>query len=130
MAELSTISAASTYNQVYHLQKPDYSRDVTEASHNSFVLVHLTSSLGSNIESRLLTKLWRGLARTYGDIKFCEIQADMCIEGYPERNTPTILIYKDGDIKRQVVTLKELRGQNTTAEGKHSFEDCEPGSLR
>ncbi|EDN08832.1 hypothetical protein I7I51_00491 [Histoplasma capsulatum] len=50
----------------------------------------------------------------YGDIKFCEIRADMCIEGYPDRNTPTILAYKDGDIKRQLVTLKELRGPKTT----------------
>jgi hypothetical protein len=130
LAELSTISTASTYNQVYHLQKPDYSRDVTEASHKSFVLVHLTSSLGSNIESSLLTQLWRGLARTYGDIKFCEIRAEMCIEGYPERNTPTILIYKDGDIKRQVVTLRELRGQTTTAEGMRSRGNCEPRLLR
>ena len=125
MAELSTISAASTYNQVYYLQKPDYSRDVTEASQKSFVLVHLTSSLGTNIESRLLTELWRDLARTYGDIKFCEIRADMCIEGYPERNTPTILIYKDGDIRRQIVTLRELGGQNTTAEGLCLHENCE-----
>ncbi len=104
-------------NQVYHLQKPDYSHDVTEASQKSFVLVHLTSSLGTNVESRLMTELWRDLARRYGEVKFCEIRADMCIEGYPERNTPTILIYKDGDIKKQIVTLKELRGQGTTAEG-------------
>lgn len=81
------------------------------------MLVHLTSSLGTNIESRLLTELWRDLARKYGEVKFCEIRADMCIEGYPERNTPTILIYKDGDIKRQIVTLKELGGQTTKAEG-------------
>ncbi|KAI9716127.1 MAG: hypothetical protein M1812_005555 [Candelaria pacifica] len=115
-AELSTISTASKFNQVYPLQKPDYQRDVTEASKNSFVLVHLTSSLGANTESRLLTELWRELARLFGDIKFCEIKADMCIEGYPEKNTPTILVYKDGDIKRQIVTLKELRGQNTVLE--------------
>lgn len=101
------------------MQKPDYQRDVTEASKNSFVLVHLTSSQGANTESRLLTELWRELARLFGDIKFCEIKADMCIEGYPEKNTPTILLYKDGDIKRQIVTLKELRGQNTVLEGQY-----------
>ena len=28
MAELATTSHASVYNQVYHLQKPEYSRDV------------------------------------------------------------------------------------------------------
>ena len=117
LAELTTITTTSVFNQVYHLQKPDYSKDVTEASKRAFVFVHLTSSLGTNIESRLLTKLWRELASKFGDIKFCEIQADMCIEGYPERNTPTILIYRMGDIKRQLVTLRELRGERTTYEG-------------
>jgi len=113
---LSTIATASVFNQVYPLQKPDYSKDVTEASNKAFVLVHLTSSLGTNIQSRLLTELWREMARKFGDIKFCEIRADMCIEGYPERNTPTILVYRDADIKKQLVTLRELGGEKTTIE--------------
>ena len=117
MAELSTIATASVFNQVYHLQKPDYSKDVTEASNTAFVLVHLTSSLGTNVESRLLTEVWREMAQRFGDIKFCEIRADMCIEGYPERNTPTILVYRNGDIKKQVVTLKELSGEKTNIKG-------------
>lgn len=120
LAELHTISSTSVYNQVYPLQKPDYSRDVTEASQKSFVLVLLTSSQGTNVESQLLIGLWRDLAARFGDIKFCQIRADMCIEGYPEKNTPTILVYKDGDIKRQLVTLRELRGTQTTVEGTHT----------
>ena len=117
MAELSTIATASVFNQVYPLQKPDYFKDVTEASNKAFVLVHLTSSLGTNVQSRLLTELWREMAQKFGDIKFCEMRADMCIEGYPERNTPTILVYRNGDIKKQVVTLKELGGEQTTVKG-------------
>ena len=117
MTELSTIAKTSVFNQVYPLQKPDYSKDVTEDSNKAFVLVHLTSSLGTNIESRLLSELWHEMARKFGDIKFCEIRADMCIEGYPERNTPTILVYRDGDIKKQIVTLRELGGEQTTIRG-------------
>ncbi|KAF2477257.1 uncharacterized protein BDR25DRAFT_331044 [Lindgomyces ingoldianus] len=113
--ELSTINVASVYNQVFHIQKPDYSKDVAEASNKAHILVFLTSSQGTNVESRVLTEIWRDLARRFGDIKFCQIRADMCIEGYPEKNTPTILIYKDGDIKKQLVTLRELRGVHTTA---------------
>jgi len=103
----------SVYGQVFPLQKPDYSRDVTEESSRAFVLVNLTSSLGTNVESRVLTELWRQMAVKFGDVKFCEIRADLCIEGYPERNTPTVLIYKDGEIKRQIVTLKHLNGPRT-----------------
>lgn len=114
LAELSTLSTTSIYNQVYPLQKPDYAREVTEASQKSYIFVLLTSSLGTNTESSLLTSLWRDMAARFGDTKFCQIRADLCIEGYPERNTPTILVYKDGDIKKQIVTLKALNGQKTS----------------
>ncbi|GES62797.1 phosducin family protein [Aspergillus terreus] len=116
LAELSTIQQTSLYNQVYPLQKVDYAREVTEASNKAFVLVHLTSSSSANVESRILTELWRQLAAKYGDIKFCEIRGDMCIEGYPDRNTPTILVYKDGEIRQQLITLKGLRGPKTKIE--------------
>lgn len=121
LAELATISTASTFNQVYPLQKADYSREVTEASNKAFVLVHLTSSLGMNVESRRLTELWREMARTFGEIKFCEMRADMCIEGYPEQNTPTILVYRDGDIKQQIITLRSFGGEGTRIPGRSLF---------
>lgn len=113
MAEMASLQKASVYNQVYPLQKTDYAREVTEASSNAYVLVNLTSSMGGNTESRVLSEIWRQLAAKYGEVKFCEIRADMCIEGYPERNTPTILAYKDGEIQRQFVTLRELQGVRT-----------------
>ncbi|OQD77540.1 hypothetical protein PENDEC_c002G01188 [Penicillium decumbens] len=112
LAELSTLQQTSLFNQVYPLQKVDYAREVTEASNNAFVLVNLTSQ-GANVESRVLSELWRQLAAKFGDIKFCEIRADMCIEGYPEKNTPTILVYKDTEIRRQLITLRELNGPRT-----------------
>jgi hypothetical protein len=118
MAELSAVSTASVYNQVYPIQKPDYSREVTEESNKAFIFVLLTSSQGTNVESRVLVELWRDLARRFGDIKFCQIRADLCIEGYPERNTPTVLVYRNGDIAKQIVTLKELNGPKTSAKGR------------
>lgn len=116
MAELSTTTAASVYNQVYHLQKPDYSKDVTEASQKAHVFVLLTSSQGTNTESRVLIEIWRELSKRFGDVKFCQIRADLCIEGYPDKNTPTVLVYRDGDIKRQIVTLRELGGVRTNVQ--------------
>lgn len=117
MQELNTITSASIYNQVYHLQKPDYSRDVTEASQKAYILVLLTSSEGTNVESRVLIEIWRELAQKFGDVKFCQMRANLCIEGYPDKNTPTVLVYKDGDIKRQIVTLRDLAGVRTKTQG-------------
>lgn len=116
MNELSDLQQKSIYGQVYPVQKPDYARDVTDVSKEAFVLVLLTSSSGTNTESQLMIQLWRGLAKKYGEMKFCQIQANLCIEGYPDRNTPTVLVYKDTEIRKQIVTLKELKGSDTTAE--------------
>jgi hypothetical protein len=114
LAELSSLSQKSRHGHVYHLQKPEYSRDVTATSKEYMVFVNMTAA---NAESRLLSALWRQAAEKYGDVKFCEIAASMCIEGYPEANCPTILVYKDEDIIEQHVTLKTLRGLDTRLEG-------------
>ena len=108
--ELQTLTQKSLYGVVYPISKPDYSREVTDASKTGPVLVNLTSSLGTNMESRVLTQLWRQAAREFGEVKFCEMRGDQAIEGYPDKNCPTILIYKDGDIVKQLVTLAGLGG--------------------
>lgn len=110
LQELASITKKAIHGSVYPIAKPDYSREVTDASVNGPVLVNLTSGLGTNVESRVLTELWRQAAREYGEIKFCEIKGDMAIEGYPDRNCPTILVYNNGDIVKQVVTLMTLGG--------------------
>jgi hypothetical protein len=120
-AEIAHLVTASVYNQVYAVQKPEWSVEVTEESKKAWVLVLLTSSSGTNVESRLLIECWRELARKFGEIKFCQIQGDLCIEGYPDRNCPTVLVYKDGDVRRQIVTLRELRGDQTRTEGESAF---------
>lgn len=114
MAELSTVQKKSVHGSVYPIAKPDYSREVTEASQNGPVLVNLTSSTGTNVESRVLSALWRQAAQEYGEVKFCEIRASQAIEGYPERNCPTILVYHKGQITKQVVTLVTVGGVKMT----------------
>lgn len=113
---MATIQNTSIYNQVYPIQKPEYSKEVTEASNKSWVFVLLTSSSGTNVESRVLIEIWRELATKFGDIKFCQMQANLCMEGYPDKNTPTILVYKDADIKKQIVTLRDLAGDRTSVQ--------------
>lgn len=114
MAELSAVATASKFGQVFPLQKSDWSRDVTEASKEAFIVVNMTSS---NTESRIAIELCRQLASKFGDIKFIEIVARLAVDNYPELNCPSILIYRNGDVQKQLVTLKELNGPRTTIEG-------------
>ncbi|KAJ3938605.1 Proteolipid protein 2 [Colletotrichum fioriniae] len=110
MQELNELTKKALHGTVYPISKPEYSREVTEASNNGPVFVNLTSSLGTNVESRVLSELWKQAAQEYGEVKFCEMRADKAIENYPERNCPTILVYKNGDIAKQVVTLVQMGG--------------------
>lgn len=117
--ELSNLRHKSAHGSVYPISKPSYAISVTEASTNgATVLVNLVSPAMGHTESRILSNLWRQVAEKFPDIKFCEMRADLAIEGYPERNCPTILIYQEGDIVKQIVTLKELGGVRTTLEGE------------
>ncbi|KAG9233494.1 putative Phosducin-like protein 2 [Amylocarpus encephaloides] len=108
--ELTSLTKKALHGIVYPISKPDYSKEVTDASTNGPVLVNLISGLGTNVESRVLSELWRRAAGEFGEVKFCEIRGDMAIEGYPDRNCPTILVYDKGDIVKQVVTLMTMGG--------------------
>ncbi|TFB01084.1 Phosducin-like protein 2 [Trichoderma ghanense] len=112
MAELGNLQKKSIHGSVYPISKPEYQREITEASNNGPVFVNLTSAAG-NVESRILSELWRQAAKEYGDTKFCEIRANQAIENYPDRNCPTILVYNKGDIVKQIVTLMPLGGTRT-----------------
>lgn len=111
MQELSSLKQKSAHGSVYPISKPEYSKEVTEASEKGPVYVNLTSSTGANVESRVLSELWRQAAAEFADVKFCEMQASKAIENYPEVNCPTILVYKNGDIIKQVVTLATVGGR-------------------
>ena len=110
MQELSALTKKSIHGSVYPITKAEYAREITEASNSGPVFLNLTASLGTNVESRVLSDLWRQAAKEYGEIKFCQMRADMAIENYPEKNCPTILIYKKGDIAKQLVTLVTVGG--------------------
>lgn len=110
MRELASLQKTSIHGTVYPLSKPDYSREVTDASQNGPVLVNLTTSAGSNVESRVLSALWHQAAKEYGEVKFCEIRGSQAIEGYPDQNCPTILVYHKGNIVKQIVTLLTVGG--------------------
>ncbi|KAI9745283.1 MAG: hypothetical protein M1818_001563 [Claussenomyces sp. TS43310] len=110
VAELQSLTSKSLHGSVYPISKPDFVREVTEASKTCPVLVNLTSGLGTNVESRVLIELWRQAAKEFGEIKFCEIPGDQAIEGYPDKNCPTILVYNKGDLVKQIVTLAMVGG--------------------
>ncbi|QPG74307.1 hypothetical protein FOA43_001634 [Brettanomyces nanus] len=111
IAEMKKLASKSKFGQVYGINKPEYKDEVTDASKESIVVVHM--SLNSSLQSRLLAHALQQLASKYPEIKFVDILASRAVEHYPESNCPTLLIYKDGDVVKQYVTLALIAGNQT-----------------
>ncbi|AET40631.1 Plp2p Ecym_6249 [Eremothecium cymbalariae DBVPG len=132
MAELRQQQVKAKFGEVFHVDKPEYNKEITECSNSSitkgtcsdsidnedsesegvYVFVHLKSE--GKLQSRLLSSLFQQVAPKFPQIKFVEILANRAIENYPEANTPTLLVYYKGDVIKNIVTLVELGGNSTT----------------
>lgn len=112
LRELNELSKAAKFGRVYPITKPEYKTEITDASNDAFVLVHLTSQ--GVLQSRLLSSIWSSLASKFPELKFVEIVGSRAIENYPDSNCPTVIIYHKGDVLRQYITLTQLGGNATT----------------
>ena len=101
-------AAGLPFGEVVHISKSDYSREVTEASKEWKVVVLLYQSY--LVECQVVVKEMRELARERRGEKYVMIKASECIENYPDRNCPTVLVYERGELVEQRVRIKELRG--------------------
>ncbi|GAA6017968.1 hypothetical protein JCM10207_002724 [Rhodosporidiobolus poonsookiae] len=110
------------FGRVYNIGKVDYKREVTEASEQELpgepdgwgtgvVCVLFKDSIP---ESKLLMPILNELASLYPSTKFVSIVSDHCIENYPDKNVPTMIIYRKGQMMGQVVGLGAMGGMKAT----------------
>lgn len=112
IAQMKELAAGAKFGSVYGVNKPEYKKEVTEASNDSYVVVQMSDG---RLQSRLLAQIFTQLAPKYPEIKFVDIVANRAVENYPESNCPTLLVYHDGDVVKQYITLAQLGGNSTTA---------------
>ncbi|BGP40657.1 Proteolipid protein 2 [Rhodotorula kratochvilovae] len=110
------------FGRVYNIGKVDYTREVTEASNEE--LPGEPDGWGTGVvcvlfkdhvpESKKLMPLINELASLYPSTKFVSIVSDHCIENYPDKNVPTMLVYRKGQLMGQIVGLGSMNGMNAT----------------
>ncbi|GAA5871630.1 hypothetical protein JCM16303_000814 [Sporobolomyces ruberrimus] len=110
------------FGRVYPISKVDYKREVTDASNEE--LEGEPEGWGIGVvcvlfkdyipESKLLLPILDQLASLYPSTKFVKIVSDHCIENYPDKNVPTMLIYRKGQMMGQVVGLGSVGGMKAT----------------
>ncbi|CAG8772266.1 20200_t:CDS:2 [Gigaspora margarita] len=110
IAEMKAEALRAKFGELMQISKPDFIREVTDASKEVWVVVHLFKD--SIPECKLMNAHLATLAAKHKATKFIKIIGDQCIPNYPDKNLPTLLIYGEGDMKLQLVGLAELGGLN------------------
>ena len=103
------------FGDLIQVSESQYKDEINNAGKGVWVVVCLFQQ-GIQACSVLLQRL-QALSRKFRATKFVKITATDAIRGYPDRNCPTLLIYYEGDLKRQLVGLASLGGLSTTEDG-------------
>jgi hypothetical protein len=112
LAEIKAKAARNKFGEMTSLGRVDFVREVSEASKDSWVVVFLHQNHVQ--DSQLLARVLPAVAAKHAAVKFVAMTADACIEGYPDRNVPTLLLYHDGSLQSQIVGLGEFGGVRVT----------------
>ncbi|KAI8324318.1 phosducin-like protein [Martensiomyces pterosporus] len=111
MAEMRAQLEKEKFGELVQISEPDYKREVTEASKDTWIAVHLFRD--SIPECKLMNRYLSELAQEYRSTKFVKIISVECIHNYPDANLPTLLVYGKGDMRGQLVRLDRFGGLRT-----------------
>ncbi len=106
--EIKRERSGPRFGSVAPLAHADYVAEVNGAGEGVGVVVFLHRP--RHYDSAFMLVLLEKLARKFGDVKFLQIDANECIPGYPDRNVPTLLIYKDDELLGQTVGTAPFGG--------------------
>ena len=117
LAELKSKQKTAVYTGGYKMiGRGDFVREVTEESKKPgvWVVVHLFSD--NNAECVVLHQAFEKLAKKFMTVRFLKIIGHHCIEGYPEENLPTFIIYNQGECQHHIIGAKQCSGSNATSD--------------
>jgi len=112
IAEIKAKMEKSKFGSVREITAVDYVQEVNKAGEGIDVVLHLYKQ-GIPL-CALLNEYMNRLAPRFPETKFLRAISTTCIPNYPDKNLPTIFVYKEGTMKSQLVGPHEFRGVNLT----------------
>lgn len=112
IAELKELTDKAKYGQVREISAQDYVQEVNNAGEDVWVVLHLYKS-GIPLCS-LINQYLASIARKYPATKILKSISTTCIPNWPDANLPTLFIYRNGNMVKQIVGPIELRGMKLT----------------
>lgn len=114
IAELQALAEKAKFGDVREISGQDYVDEVNKAGEGIWVVLHLYKQ-GIPL-CALINQFMTELALRNPTTKFLKSIASTCIPNFPEKNLPSIFIYHEGQMKKQIVGPIELRGEKLTIE--------------
>jgi len=112
IAALTAEQAKAKFGTVTEIRADEFVVHVTDASKEATVIALLYRPGLEQCEPALAS--FPHIARRHPDVKFVRIVASDAIANYPDRLTPTVLVYRNRDIVAQLVGMTECGGMDST----------------
>ncbi|XP_034944311.1 viral IAP-associated factor homolog [Chelonus insularis] len=112
MAEIKALAEKSKFGDLREISAQDYVSEVNNAGEDVWVVLHLYKS-GIPL-CTLINQYLASLARKFPTTKFLKSISTTCIPNWPDRNLPTLFIYHNGNMTKQIIGAIELRGMKLT----------------
>ncbi|XP_066992844.1 viral IAP-associated factor homolog [Anabrus simplex] len=112
IAEIKAAANKARYGEVLEISAEDYVQAVNKAGEGVWVILHLYKQ-GIPL-CALVNQHLANLAVKFPATKFLKSISSTCIPNFPDSNLPTIFVYFEGDLKKQLVGPHEFRGMNLT----------------
>ncbi|KAH3691835.1 phosducin-like protein 3 isoform X1 [Dreissena polymorpha] len=110
LAEMHAAQQRSKFGEVREISKSDWVTEVNKAGEGIWVVIHVYKE-GIPL-CKLLNQHLSNLAQKFPETKFLRSVSSLCIPNYPDKNLPTIFVYKEGEMKKQFVGPLAFGGMN------------------
>ncbi|EFC47110.1 predicted protein [Naegleria gruberi] len=114
LLELKQKQMATKFGGVQEISATEYVKEVCQTpDKTTFVVVHLYAPAIE--DCKILDDRLTKLSNKFLEVKFVRIRGSAAIPNFPEKNCPTLLIYRGGNNVAQFVGLGKIGGREMTA---------------
>jgi len=114
LKEIQDFQASNRFGSITEISESEYKKEINEAGEGLWVIVFFYRAGISSCQ--LMGEKLRVVALKFKATKFVKIRADDAIKNYPDKNLPTLLVYHNGELKKQFIGLTAFGGESITAE--------------
>ncbi|XP_056610184.1 phosducin-like protein 3 isoform X2 [Triplophysa dalaica] len=110
LAEWKANQIKNVFGELNEISGQDYIKEVNKAGEGIWVILHLYKQ-GIPL-CTLINQHLSVLAHKFPQTKFLKSISTTCIANYPDRNLPTVFVYKEGEMKGQFIGPLVFGGMN------------------